>query len=257
MVQYGFYFNQARCTGCQGCANACKSWNQLSPGPEKWIKVCQWEKSAWPNVRLNMVPVFCYQCENPKCVDLCPAQAMYKEPKYGAVLIDSTKCTGCKLCYDVCPWGAPAFASDAPATKATMCTMCVDRLEQSMLPACVIACNMRALDFGTLENLKKKYGAGTPLEDFPAGADFKPALITKPHDAKRKVIPYDESKVITLWQKRPYTKALGYPADDSLPDVFKDSADVTNPPADIIGRGKKWAKPKNSAELMYYSTDNE
>src|SRR3990172_8658260 len=111
MTQYGFYFNQARCTACQGCANACKSWNQLQPGPEKWMKVFQWEKGGWPNVRLHKALSFCFHCEKPLCVDACPYQAMYKEPKYGAVLIDAAKCTGCGICVDVCPWGAPAAPS--------------------------------------------------------------------------------------------------------------------------------------------------
>ena len=36
--------------------------------------------------------------------------------------------------------------------------MCVDRLEKGLSPICVLSCSMRALEFGPIEELKKKYG---------------------------------------------------------------------------------------------------
>ena len=52
--------------------------------------------------------------------------AIYKESKYGAVLIDSGKCEGCRKCYDVCPYGALVFESDEAGGKAQKCTICID-----------------------------------------------------------------------------------------------------------------------------------
>src|SRR3972149_1663426 len=118
MVQYGFFFDQSRCHGCNICQVACKSWNMLPPGPEKWMRGYQWEK--------------------PVCVDAADG-AMYKEEKYGAVLIDPDKATSASMrkAWVACPYGAIAFDSDAPDAKASMCTMCIDRLEQDKLPVCV------------------------------------------------------------------------------------------------------------------------
>ncbi|MEF9995950.1 MAG: 4Fe-4S dicluster domain-containing protein, partial [Burkholderiaceae bacterium] len=43
----------------------------------------------------------------------------------------------------------------------TKCTMCVDRLREGLKPACVASCPNRALDFGPLEELRRKYPQAT------------------------------------------------------------------------------------------------
>ena len=88
MTQYGFFFDQSRCTGCRACSISCKEWYDIAPGPLKYMRVYQWEQGTFPNVRLGLLAVNCYHCENPVCVDACPHQAIFKEDKYGAVLID-------------------------------------------------------------------------------------------------------------------------------------------------------------------------
>ena len=77
------------------CMLACQEWNGLpvsteTDGSGKWMRVYQWESGAFPNVRLFCLAVPCYHCENPVCVDAANG-AMYKEPRYGAVLIDPDK----------------------------------------------------------------------------------------------------------------------------------------------------------------------
>jgi len=100
MTQYGFFFDQSRCTGCRDCSVACKNWHQLPPGPLKYLKVYEYEKGSFPQVRIHFQWIPCYRCEEPACMSVCPVNAIRKEPKYGAVLIDSEKCTGCRICYD-------------------------------------------------------------------------------------------------------------------------------------------------------------
>lgn len=89
MVQYGFYFDQSRCTGCNTCVIACKQWNGIPPGPVKGMRVYQWEKGAFPKIRIHLLAISCYHCENPVCVRACPNGALIKEEKYGAVLVDT------------------------------------------------------------------------------------------------------------------------------------------------------------------------
>ena len=44
MTQYGFFFDMNRCYACQACSIACKDWNDIEPGAEKWMTVYEWEK---------------------------------------------------------------------------------------------------------------------------------------------------------------------------------------------------------------------
>ena len=251
MTQYGFFIDQSRCIGCNSCTIACMQWHEIPPGTVKWMRVYQWEKGAFPNVKLHMMPVPCYHCENPVCVKACPNGAIYKEEKYGAVLVVPDKCTGTRKCWKACPYGSPQFQGDKPGVKMSKCNMCIERLEQGLKPICVLSCSMRALEFGPLDELEKKYGHLKRLEDMPKESITKPAVVFRPADPKKQVIPWDSERALELWQKRqPY-------AGEPLPDVFTEMSDMTEVPQEIVGRHKLMLKAKNSRELMYYTTDNE
>ena len=94
MTQYGFFIDQSRCIGCNQCTIACMQWHDIPPGPVKLMRVYQWEKGNFPEIGLKALPVNCYHCENPVCVKACPSGALFKEKKYGAVLVDADKCEG-------------------------------------------------------------------------------------------------------------------------------------------------------------------
>jgi anaerobic dimethyl sulfoxide reductase subunit B len=252
MVQYGFYFDQGRCIACGGCTTACKSWYDIPPGPSKWIRVYEYEKGNWPNVTGYAVALPCLHCENPVCVDAANG-AMYKESKYGAVLIDPAKATSIDLrkANEACPYGAIVFDSDAMNANASKCTMCIDRLEQGLAPICVLTCNTRALDFGPLADLQKKYGTNRDLPDLPSGDLAKPAVIFKARTPHTKVIPWDASKAVALWQQR---SPLATPGS---PPFFGSAADATETPDGMIFRNKLVLHHKNVAELMRYTLNDD
>ena len=135
MTQYGFFFDQSRCYGCKACSVACKDWYDIAPGPEKWMSVYMWEKGRFPNPSIGILAFNCGHCDNPVCAAACDNGAIFKEEKYGAVLVDQDKCKGDRHCFEACPYGAPKFASDEPGTKMSKCTMCIDRLEKAGLVA--------------------------------------------------------------------------------------------------------------------------
>jgi anaerobic dimethyl sulfoxide reductase subunit B len=251
MTQYGFFFDQSRCTGCNTCTLACMQWHDIQPGSVRWMRVYQWEKGTFPNTRLHILPVPCYHCENPVCLDACSHGAIYKEKKFGAVLVDREKCAGERNCWKACPYGSPQFDGDEPGRKMSKCNMCIERLEQGAKPICVASCSMRALEFGPIEELAQKYGKLRMLEDMPKDSITLPAVVFKPADPKTAVLPWDSSKALKLWQKRQPHQGV------SLPDVFALESDVTGAPQDIIGRNRLVLKAKTSAELKYYTTDNE
>ncbi|MBI4330277.1 MAG: 4Fe-4S dicluster domain-containing protein [Chloroflexi bacterium] len=251
MAQYGFLFDQSRCIGCNACLLACKQFYGIAPGPVKWMRVYQWEKGAFPDVRLHYLAIPCYHCENPVCVRACPNQALHKEPKYGAVLVDSDKCTGNRKCWKACPYGAPQFEGDAPGAKMSKCDMCFNRLEQGQSPVCVVSCPMRALEFGPLAELRSKYGNLRRLEDMPKETIADPAVAFILPSPKKLVVPWDAGKALKLWQKRQPHE--GQP----LPDIFASPSDVTGIPPDVVGRHRLVLKPKSVKELMYYTMDDE
>jgi len=251
MTQYGFFFDQSRCIGCNACVIACKQWHDIPPGPVKWMRVYQWEKRTFPNTRLYILAISCYHCQNPVCIKVCPNEALYREERYGAVLVDNDKCQGTRKCWLACPYGAPQYEGDEPGLKMSKCNMCIDRLEQGLKPICVLSCSMRALEFGLLDELEKKYGSLKRLEEMPKDSITKPAVVFRPADSKRQVVPWDSERALQLWQKRQPDE--GKP----LPDIFTEICDVTGASESIVGRNKLVLKAKTSQELMYYTTDDE
>jgi anaerobic dimethyl sulfoxide reductase subunit B (iron-sulfur subunit) len=251
MKQYGFFIDVSRCTGCNACVIACKEWHDIPPGPVRWLRVFQWEKGSFPDIDLRVLPIMCFHCERPVCALACPNQAISKDEKYGAVLVSPEKCTGERRCWMACPYGVPQFEGDAPGLKMSKCDMCMDRLEKGDKPICVLSCSLRALEYGPIDELKKKYGGIRQLEGMPRNSITGPSVVFKPTEPKKQVIPYNYQKALKLWQKRHPDSGI------ALPDVFEDPADVTRPSEDLIARNRLVLKPKNIEEQNYFTMDDE
>jgi anaerobic dimethyl sulfoxide reductase subunit B (iron-sulfur subunit) len=225
---------------------ACKNYHELPPGPLKYLRIYQYEKGSFPDVRLHTQWVPCYHCEKPVCAKACPADAIHKEAEYGAVLIDREKCDGCRLCYDACPYGAPVFESDETGVKAQKCTLCIDRLVGGEKPICVIACPLRALDFGPLHRLLESYGDNRVLEDLPKSETTRPSIVFKGRREKRKLFPYDSEKALRLFMRR-----------DPLPPVFASPSDVTEIPEGLVGRNRLVIKHASAEDLLRCTRNDE
>jgi anaerobic dimethyl sulfoxide reductase subunit B (iron-sulfur subunit) len=256
MRQYGFYFDQSRCIGCNACAASCKQWHGLPPGPEKWMRVYQWEKGAFPRTRLHFLAIPCYHCANPVCAKACPNGAIAKESEYGAVLIDSEKCdpekcNGTRKCWKACPYGSIVFPSNDPGDRASKCTMCVDRLKDGKNPICVLSCSMRALEFGPMEELVLRFGDLRQLEDMPSPKATNPSVVFKAHDPKKILLPWDAEKALALWKTRgPYAPA-------NAPDLFENGENLTAIDPGTVGRSRLVLKTRSVEEFMYHTTDND
>jgi anaerobic dimethyl sulfoxide reductase subunit B (iron-sulfur subunit) len=251
MAQYGFYFNQSRCIGCNACTVACKQWNQLPPGPQKWMRVYQWEDGSFPAIRLHFLAIPCYHCEEPACVGACPNRAIYKEDRYGAVLIDQDRCRGSRRCWKACPYGSILFASDQSGERASKCTMCIDRLEEGKKPICVLSCSMRALEFGLFGDLTARFGELRDLEELPSGNITRPCVVFKAPDSKRPILPWNSDEALRLWKTR------GSQSPQNSRNLFVRVQDLTEIPSNTIGRNRLVLKAKSAKELMYYTSDND
>ena len=181
-MQYGIYFDQTRCMGCFTCVVACRDWHDVPAGPASYIRLTTVEKGRYPDLFVAFLPAFCYHCQNPGCVDACPADALTKRKEDGIVTLDAEACLGkdsCGLCLEACPYDAPQFTA-AENAKMQKCDLCIDRLAMDKKPICVSGCPMRALDTGPIDELKVKYKAVESAENFTYIESLKPSVVFKP-----------------------------------------------------------------------------
>ncbi len=186
-MQMGFYFDQSRCTDCETCVVACKDWNDVAAGPASWRRVITTEKGKYPDIFVAFLSTACWHCAEPTCVPACPVSAVSKREEDGIVVVDQAKCRGknnCDLCLQACPYGAPQFGDEDNA-RMQMCNFCLDRLALRKKPACVDGCPMRALDAGSLDDLKAKYGNIKKAEGFVYSSKTRPSIIFKPKVASK------------------------------------------------------------------------
>ena len=184
MSQYGFYIDLVKCTGCKTCVIACKDAHSLPVGTN-YRKVIEFVEGDWKkdangglqDVRGYYVPIACNECADPACVKVCPTKAHFKRESDGLVLIDEKKCIGCGACAQACPYGAPVL--DETAHKMHKCDACADRLAQGLLPICVEACPQRAIEFGEISELRKKYGENADIAPLPSSNTTKPSLVIR------------------------------------------------------------------------------
>ena len=245
MTQYGFFVDLSRCIGCNSCTVSCKQWQDIAPGPAKPMRVYQWETDNFPNVKLHMLPIMCYHCETPVCLDACPNGAIYKEDKYGAVLVDLDKCQGTRKCWEACPYGSPQYESDEPGTKTLKCDMCIDRLEEGLKPICVLSCSMRALEFGPLDEIIKKYGN---LNRLGARPGYAPCRLACPAEV-------NAEEYITLISEGKSKEALQlFRENNPFPGVL---GRVCNHPCELDCQRGDIDEPVAVCVLKRFMADNE
>ncbi len=188
MTQYAFYFNSVACTGCKTCQVGCKEYYHL-PAANLQRRVVNYGGGSWkPTEAGHYVPdgVFsyfmsmaCNHCMNPACVENCPTGAMQKDAETGIVWTDHEVCIGCGTCVSACPYEAPQLNEDAG--YSIKCDMCRDELTLDRKPVCVMACPMRALDWGERDELVATYGEGQmETEPLPKNATGATTIID-PH----------------------------------------------------------------------------
>ncbi|MGC8595748.1 MAG: sulfate reduction electron transfer complex DsrMKJOP subunit DsrO [Candidatus Kryptoniota bacterium] len=165
--------------GCTRCIDACNRAHNIPDFGEskdaiKWIWKEPYEDAFIDQENFYMkeefkgklIPVFCNNCDNPPCVEVCPTQATFKRDD-GIVMMDWHRCIGCRYCMAACPYGSRSFNwrdprpfikdinPDYPTRSAGVvekCTWCDERVSQGLLPICVEACPEKALVFGNLND---------------------------------------------------------------------------------------------------------
>jgi len=161
------YIDTSTCIGCKACEVACAEWNDLGVMPtvqhgsyqtmptlhaEYWnlIKFAEIDMGG-DNLAWLMRKDQCMHCDDPGCLKACPAPGAIVQYENGIVDVNPDQCIGCGMCQTGCPFDVPRF--HAKTAKMSKCTLCVDRVDVGLEPACVKSCPTGCLHFGTKHDM--------------------------------------------------------------------------------------------------------
>jgi len=97
----------------------------------------------------------CKHCTNAGCLDACPTGALIRT-EFDTVVLQPDVCNGCGYCVPSCPFGVVARSPEDG--RAAKCTLCYDRLEDGLEPACAKACPTDSIQFGYYDELVENAG---------------------------------------------------------------------------------------------------
>lgn len=164
-----FFIDTTLCTACRGCQIACKQWNQLpATKTENWgsyqnprdlsfytYKLVRFSE----NIGSDGKPVWyffpdqCRHCVEPPCKETPDdPEAIILDPLTGAIIYtDKLKKTSSQDLRETCPYDIPR--AEPTTGYISKCTMCLDRVQNGLLPACVKTCPTGAMNFGDRDEM--------------------------------------------------------------------------------------------------------
>ncbi|HEU4658405.1 MAG TPA: 4Fe-4S dicluster domain-containing protein [Capillimicrobium sp.] len=92
----------------------------------------------------------CKHCTNAGCLDACPTGALIRT-EFETVVLQPDVCNGCGYCVTACPFGV--VDRDPSDGRAAKCTLCYDRLEDGLEPACAKSCPTDSIQFGPYDEI--------------------------------------------------------------------------------------------------------
>ena len=162
-----FFVDTTVCTGCRGCQVACKQWKNLpaettanrgtieNPADLSFntYKVVRMREEVIDGkLKWLFFPEQCRHCVEPPCLSTAgdPA-AIFQDKATGAVIYTAkTKGLKAKEIIESCPYNIPRKGKDGSLAK---CDMCLDRVQNGLLPACVKTCPTGAMNFGERDEM--------------------------------------------------------------------------------------------------------
>jgi formate dehydrogenase iron-sulfur subunit len=171
---YGFFTDTSVCIGCKACEVACKEWNELPGNEPRFLdgfdNTGSLDAQNWRHVKLIdnvpdeasgagqgkawlMMSDVCKHCQRASCLEVCPTGAIIRT-EFDTVFIQPDVCNGCRDCIAACPYDV--IGLDEHHNVAQKCTLCYDRLQGGMEPACAKACPTQSIQFGPVIELREQ-----------------------------------------------------------------------------------------------------
>jgi formate dehydrogenase iron-sulfur subunit len=150
-----FLFDATRCIDCRACMISCSVENNIPMDKTRIWVAGVGLMGKYPNLGHASMVYHCMHCEQPDCLSACPVGA-YSKREDGPVLYNKNVCIGCRYCMNACPFGVPHFDYNKGLIDGAFidkCTMCPQRIDNGLEPACVATCPTDALQFGERADL--------------------------------------------------------------------------------------------------------
>src|SRR5690625_3291010 len=159
--------DESKCIGCKACQVACMTWNDLRD--EVGVNVGTYDNpvdltaESWTVMRFYEVEPEenhldwlirkdgCMHCADPGCLKACPSPGAIVQHSNGIVDFVQENCIGCGYCVIGCPFDIPRISEKD--NKAYKCTLCSDRVDVGLEPACVKSCPTGAITFGAKDDM--------------------------------------------------------------------------------------------------------
>ncbi|OQX17924.1 MAG: formate dehydrogenase [Desulfobacteraceae bacterium IS3] len=163
-----FFIDTTTCTACRGCQVACKQWHGLPAEQtdnrgtfenppdlsfDTYKVVRMREEVIDGKLRWLFFPEQCRHCAEPPCMDTAgEPTAIFKDRDTGAVIFTAVtkQLNNADEIIASCPYNIPRKSPDGLLAK---CDMCIDRIHNGLVPACVQTCPTGTMNFGDREQM--------------------------------------------------------------------------------------------------------
>ncbi len=201
-----FFIDTTRCTACRGCQIACKEWKGLPV--EKTLQRGTHQNppdlsaSTFKLVRFNehlvnnkvewyFFPDQCRHCIDAPCKSVADEMgvdgAIIRDKETGAVIYTELTKKISKEQFDeireACPYDIPRRNDETG--MIVKCDMCIDRVQNNLVPMCVKTCPTGTMNFGEEKDMRKL-------------AHERLTLLQKEYPKARLIDPYDVNVIYLI-----------------------------------------------------------